>query len=82
VAATSVSAAIEALRVTIGERVLAPDGNPIGGASVEVRIDAEVLARATSDLTGAVSLDVDPRTRRSRGGRHHPRERWAVARDR
>ena len=61
VAATSVSAAIEALRVTIGERVLAPDGNPIGGASVEVRIDAEVLARATSDLTGAVSLDVDPK---------------------
>lgn len=55
-----VSAADEALRVTIVERVLAPDGSPIGGASVEVRIGAEVRARATSDAAGAVSVDVDP----------------------
>ena len=63
VAATTKEAAAPAVdaarRVTITERVLAPNGTPISGATVEVRIDDTVAARATSDASGAVSVDVE-----------------------
>lgn len=45
--------------VEIVERVIGPDDAPLGGADVEARYDGAVVARATSDAEGKVTLRVE-----------------------
>lgn len=45
--------------VEIVERVIGPDDAPIGGAEAEARYEGAVVARATSDAEGKVTLRVE-----------------------